>query len=68
MTNINRNNNYALLSLEGEIKELVDNSLEKKYVIYEKIAQKFEQINNIDWQKLYQMENENNQIEQNREK
>ncbi len=41
MTNINRNNNYALLSLEGEIKELVDNSLEKKYVIYEKIAQKF---------------------------
>ena len=36
MSHINRKNNYALLSLEGEIKELIDNSHEKKHVIYEK--------------------------------
>ncbi len=59
MSHINRDNNYALISVEGEIRELVDNAHQKNVSIFKQTASEFEQKNTIDWIKLYEVENEN---------
>ena len=59
MSQINRQGNYALLSVEGELQELQDNTHEKKIMIYQESAKEFEQTHQVDWKKLYEHENEN---------
>ena len=46
------------MSVEGEIKELMDNAHIKKLDIYKERARDFETKNSVDWTKLYEIENE----------